>query len=161
MPRFGFVIFIVSGVGASTALAANESAMRYNGNGAQVYVCSATSGKFAWTLKAPDAKLTDENPKQTIKHFAGPTWQAMDGSSVVGEAVATSPSPRLGAIPWLVLRAKSHSGSGMLSDVAYIVRTDTRGGVAPRSGCDQAHSASERRVSYSATYLFFPAEVQK
>jgi hypothetical protein len=161
MRRFGLVVFVVSSVGANAAYSDSHSAMRYDGKGAQIYVCSAINGKFAWTLKAPDAKLTGEKAQGTIKHFAGPTWQAPDGSSVVGDAVATSPSPRPGAIPWLVLRAKSHSGAGLLSNVAYVVRTDTRGGVAPSSGCNQAHSASERRVPYSATYLFFPVAPPK
>jgi uncharacterized protein (DUF302 family) len=51
-----------------------------------------------------------------------------DCSAVVGKV-----DP--GAIQWLLLRAKSQEGLGKLSEVAYIRRTDTKGGVAPRTGC--------------------------
>ena len=36
----------------------------------------------AWTLKAPDAQLIDKKGKPFGKHFAGPSWQASDGSSI-------------------------------------------------------------------------------
>jgi hypothetical protein len=149
------------GAAGTAAAADSHSAMQFTGTGAQVYICSGSGDHFAWTLKAPDATLTDASKKAVGKHFAGPTWRANDGSSVVGEAVANSPSPRRGAIPWLVLRAKSHSGSGIMADVAYVVRANTRGGVAPASGCDAAHSGSEKRAPYSAQYLFFPGSPQK
>jgi hypothetical protein len=74
---------------------------------------------------------------------------------VVGEPLNASPSPDAGAIPWLVLHAKSHAGSGAMATVQYIVRERTEGGMAPTSGCDAGHAGSEVRVPYSAVYLFF------
>jgi len=147
-------LLIVVGAAAS-ASAADTASMQFTGTGDQVYVCGANGAQFAWTLKAPDAVLTDSNKKVVGKHYAGPTWEAQDGSSVVGEAIANSPSPLPSTIPWLVLRAKSHAGAGTMADVAYVVRTNTEGGVAPASGCDATHLAAEQRVHYSATYLFF------
>ena len=144
---------------AGSAFAATGPSMQFTGTGDQVYVCSASGTQFAWTLKAPDATLTD-GTKVVGKHFAGPTWQAEDGSSVVGEVIVNSPSPAPNSIPWLVLHAKSHAGAGMMADVAYVVRTNTEGGVAPASGCDAAHSGAETRVHYSATYLFFRGPIQ-
>jgi hypothetical protein len=47
----------------------------------QIYSCSGT----AWTLVAPRADLYDSRGKLVATHFAGPTWQAKDGSSVDGE----------------------------------------------------------------------------
>ncbi len=64
--------------------------------------------------------------------------------------------PKAGAIPWLVLRAKSHAGDGLFAKVAYIVRSATEGGSAPTAGCDAAHVGAEARVGYRATYTFFP-----
>lgn len=157
--RFPAIALI--GAAGAAAAADNDSAMQFAGAGAQVYTCSGSAGRFAWTLKAPDATLSNAAKKAVGRHFAGPTWQAQDGSSVVGEAIASSPSPRPGAIPWLVLRAKSHSGSGLMANVAYIVRANTRGGIAPFSGCEAADSGSEKRVPYSADYLFFRASPQK
>ena len=56
---------------------------------------------------------------------------ADDGSVVVGEVVAKADKPESGAIPWLLLRATSHEGSGRLSTVAFIRRANTKGGAAP------------------------------
>jgi hypothetical protein len=54
-----------------------------------------------------------------------------------------------------VLQAKSHGGKGLMSNVDYVVRTRTEGGVAPASGCDADHAGAGVRVPYSAIYLFF------
>lgn len=44
--------------------------------GFQIYICRpGASGMPAWTLKAPDAELFDEQGKSIGKHFGGPTWQ--------------------------------------------------------------------------------------
>lgn len=123
--------------------------------GDQIYTCAASNSTYAWALKAPDATLHDAKGKVIGKHFAGPSWQANDGSIVVGEPLNVSPSPNPGAVAWLVLHAKSHSGSGEMANVAYIVRMQTEGGVAPASGCDASHADTEVRVPYSAVYLFF------
>jgi hypothetical protein len=125
------------------------------GKGVQIYACKAAGGTHAWVLKAPDAVLADARGKVIGKHFAGPNWQANDGSTVVGEPVNVSPSPDARAIPWLVLRARSHAGSGEMATVQYIVRERTEGGVAPTSGCDAGREGREVRVPYSAVYLFF------
>ena len=80
-----------------------------------------------------------------------------DGSEVVGEVVAKADAPEPHAIQWLLLRAKSHLGSGALSPVAYIRRADTTGGLAPSTGCDASHLSEQARMRYSATYQFFSA----
>jgi len=125
------------------------------GKGVQIYTCKAAGTDYAWTLKAPEATLSDVKGKLIGKHFAGPTWQANDGSSVMGEPLNVSPSPNAGAIPWIVLHAKSHEGDGVMATVDYVVRTRTEGGVAPSTGCNAGHIDAEVRVPYSAIYLFF------
>ncbi|WP_158747459.1 DUF3455 domain-containing protein [Acidisphaera sp. L21] len=135
---------------------AASPAIVLKGEGVQIYSCTTAGGGYAWRLKAPDANLTDAAGNVVGHHFAGPSWQATDGSTVVGDPVVTSASPQPKAIPWLVLAAKSHSGPGLFSSVAYVVRSATVGGVAPAAGCDQLHVDTETRVDYSATYTFFP-----
>ncbi|HEV7778082.1 MAG TPA: DUF3455 domain-containing protein [Luteibacter sp.] len=135
--------------------AGTTPALQAFGKGVQVYTCTATGNDYAWHLKAPEATLSDAQGKVIGKHFAGPSWRANDGSTVVGEPLNASPSPNQGAIPWLVLHAKSHDGSGDMANVAYIVRTQTEGGVAPATGCDAGHANTELRVPYTAVYLFF------
>ncbi len=124
-------------------------------DGVQVYVCEAKGQGFEWVFKAPEATLFDTKGLQFGTHFAGPTWKAGDGSLVVGEVAGRADAPAAGAIPWLLLRAKSKEGSGVLSSVAFIRRLDTKGGVAPAAGCDAAHLGAQARVRYSALYQFF------
>ena len=140
----------------STPARAGNAAIELRARGVQIYVCEQAAGAFAWRLKGPEATLTDAAGSEVGRHFAGPSWQAKDGSTVSGEAVVTSQSPAEGSIPWLVLRAKSHTGSGVFSSVDYIVRMHTEGGAAPMAGCDQAHTGIESRVGYEAVYVLFP-----
>jgi hypothetical protein len=129
------------------------------GKGVQIYECKATAadpGKFDWSFTTPEADLTNEKGEKIGKHYRGPTWEANDGSKVVGEKKAEAPRP--GAIPWLLLEAKSKEGTGKFARVTYIQRVDTEGGVAPGCGCDQAHVKTEVRVPYSANYYFYAAQ---
>jgi hypothetical protein len=134
---------------------ANEHLLlQLHAKGDQVYSCKSDTSQFIWTLKAPDAQLFDKDGKLFGKHFAGPTWEANDGSRVAGRVLANfSPDP--GAIPWLLLNIPSHDGKGVLSSATTIQRLNTRGGKAPASGCDASHVGQEVRVAYSADYLFY------
>jgi hypothetical protein len=128
------------------------------GTGVQIYECQATSGdpaRFEWVFKAPEAQLFDATGKKIGRHYAGPSWESNDGSKVVGEVVARDPGPDPGAIPWLLLAAKSTSGNGVFGQIQSIQRLDTSGGKAPEGGCDQAQSGTEARVPYKATYYFY------
>jgi hypothetical protein len=126
-------------------------------DGVQIYVCEAKETRFQWSFKGPEANLFDKQGRQIGTHFGGPTWKLGDGSAVVGEVIEKADAPEPDAIQWLLLRAKSHEGSGTLSAVAYIRRTETKGGAAPRVGCDASHLSEEARIRYSATYQFFSA----
>ena len=126
-------------------------------DGVQIYSCEAKGTSFEWSFKAPEANLFDKQGRQIGTHFAGPTWAIGDGAKVVGEVVAKTDAPQPGAIPWLLLRAKSHEGSGALSQAAFIRRTDTKGGVAPKTACDASHLSQQARMRYSANYQFFSA----
>jgi hypothetical protein len=135
---------------------ANEKLLfKVHANGDQVYTCKGESAQFTWTLKAPDAQLFDKDGKPFGKHFAGPSWEANDGSRVTGKAVANAPSPDPESIPWLLVNIVSHDGNGVLSNATTIQRLNTKGGKAPASGCDASHAGQEVRVSYSADYLFY------
>jgi hypothetical protein len=131
--------------------------LRSIADGVQVYACERSAAGFAWVFKAPEAALFDDTGRQIGKHFAGPSWQALDGSTVVGEVVAKTDAPRGDAIPWLLLRAKSHGGAGQFAAVTFVQRVDTKGGLAPSDGCDAARQGAEARMRYSATYVFYAA----
>ena len=129
--------------------------VQVHAKGQQIYSCKVDGAQAAWTLKAPDAQLFDKDGKAFGKHFAGPSWEASDGSRVVGKAAANAPSPDADAIPWLLVKVVSHEGQGVLTPVTSIQRINTKGGKAPASGCDAGHAGQEVRVAYSADYLFF------
>ena len=116
--------------------------------GVQVYGCETGT----WNLKGPEADLINTEGKKVGTHFAGPSWKNNDGSLVVGEVVAKENAPKNEDIPWLLLKAKSHEGSGAWSAVAYVRRIDTNGGVAPKDGCETGQLL---RVPYKATYQLY------
>ena len=125
-------------------------------DGVQIYTCEAKDQGFAWVFKAPEANLFDKQGRQIGTHFAGPTWKFADGS-VVAEVAGRADAPASGAIPWLLLKAKSHDGSGMPANTAFVRRIDTKGGSAPTAGCDAAHKGEQARIRYYALYQFFAA----
>ena len=128
--------------------------------GAQIYICSAIQDqptRFEWVFKAPEAELFDKAGRQIGKHYAGPTWEANDGSAVVGELKARDSGPDPTAIPWLLLSAKSNSGTGVFSRIKSIQRLQTVGGKAPSETCNHDNAQQVVRVPYKATYYFYAA----
>ncbi len=123
--------------------------------GEQIYTCKEQSGQYSWTLKAPEAQLSDQDGKPLGRHIAGPTWELNDKSAVTGKAIKRVESPDKDAIPWLLVGVVDHSGNGLLTSVTHIQRLDTVGGKAPATGCDAPHAGQEVRASYSAKYLFY------
>jgi hypothetical protein len=125
--------------------------------GAQIYTCQPSAdGKYAWTLKAPDAELHDEHGAVVGRHFAGPTWKHNDGSEVIGKMSAKVDAPDGNSIPWLLVAATGHNGEGVFAKVTSIQRLHTRGGKAPAdSECTAAKVNSEARSDYAADYYFF------
>ena len=112
--------------------------------GVQIYQCQSRKNDptlFEWSFKQPEADLSTKAGNSVVKHYAGPTLEASDGSKVTGEVVARSDSPKPDSIPWLLLRAKTTSGIGLFSGVMSIQRLNTAGGSAPADGCRQDQRA--------------------
>lgn len=128
--------------------------------GVQIYDCKPRKddpARFEWVFRAPEADLFDPAGKKIGKHYAGPTWEANDGSKVVGEVKARDDGPDSNAIPWLLLDAKSTSGAGVLGQTVSVQRVQTVGGTAPAGGCTHAQAGEAAQVPYSATYYFYVA----
>jgi Protein of unknown function (DUF3455) len=125
------------------------------GDGVQIYACTVDNGTTVWKLQGPEAKLKTETGSEAGSHFAGPTWKLLDGSQVKGSMVATKPASEPGAVAWLLLKVVDKSGNGKLQTADYITRTNTKGGVAPATGCDAAHQGRLARVPYTDTYSFY------
>ena len=106
-------------------------------------------------MLAPDAKLFDEEGKLVGNHSAGPLWEYKEGSRVVGRVVNKIDRAPGKAISWLLVEVVSHQGDGLFSSVSFINRVNTHGGLPPSSGCNANHSGSEKRVAYTADYIFY------
>ena len=109
--------------------------------------------QFEWAFKAPAADLFDAQGKKIGHHYAGPTWEATDGSKVVGAVKSRVDSKVPGAAPWLLVGAKTHAGTGIFSHVTSIQRLETSGGKPPATA--GAKPGEEVRVPYTATYYFY------
>jgi hypothetical protein len=132
---------------------ANESlAQIVPAKGVQIYECRNSQ----WAFVAPDAELFDRAGKKIGTHYAGPHWEAADGSRVVASVKARADAPAAGSIPWLLLGAKSVGPDGAFSKVTSIQRVSTTGGVAPAGSCAQA--GERARVDYTADYYFFTSK---
>jgi hypothetical protein len=145
---------------ANLAPAAGEQqVLRLPAIGVQIYECKAVDGKPpAWVFVAPEADLFDESGARVGKHYAGPTWEMNDGSKIVGTAKERANSTVPGAIPWLLLTAKSTGTAGKLEKISSLQRVNTVGGVAPTGGCSAADIGKQARVYYKADYVYFAAK---
>jgi hypothetical protein len=141
-----------------TPPAGNKAVLTLVGAGDLTYECKAVAdkpGMFAWTFAGPNAKLMDASKKEVGKYYGGPTWESMDGSKVTGKQLAVSPGPA-GAIPLQLVQANPSTGKGAMSDITYIQRLKTVGGVAPASpACTMANVGTKTTVGYQADYVFF------
>ena len=134
------------------------------GTGVQIYECTDKhdqSSTFQWVFRAPEAVLTDRTGNIIGKHYVGPTWESLDGSTVVGEITARDPGPDQSAIPWLLLTTKATTGNGLFSHTKSIQRLQTVGGNTPSEPCGSANAKQVARVPYTATYYFYHVEHQE
>ncbi len=138
---------------ALTPAATQRLAFDLEASGVQIYTCTAGG---TWLFTAPDARLYMDNGNDVGHHYAGPTWEYQDGSTVVGAKVAAA-SVDPASIPWLLLTAKSHNAiDGRMSDITTIQRLETNGGLAPAGACTPGATAS---VPYTATYFFYRTQI--
>jgi hypothetical protein len=130
--------------------------LRADGRGVQMYDCPVSAISKAVPHAILLARDGDEGDLVAI-HFEGPTWQSLDGSSVVGDAQNAKhfKAPDPDGVDWLLLPAKSTTGNGLFSQVTYIQRLYTDGGKPPAEGCDQADDQKKVLVEYCAEYRFY------
>ncbi|MGO9512293.1 MAG: DUF3455 domain-containing protein [Steroidobacteraceae bacterium] len=151
----------VPGVPEALRVPGNEVvSLELHGVGVQIYECQASQDgqtRFTWVFKSPAADLLDQTGNTVGRHYAGPTWEANDGSKVIGEIVARDEGPDAGAIPWLLLRATSNMGKGVFARAQFIQRLHTVGGKAPATDCDATQAGRRIRVAYAADYYFYRA----
>ena len=134
--------------------------MSATGIGELTYECREkkdTAGVFEWAFVGPVAQLYSADRKIVGKYYAGPTWEAADGSKVTGKQVAVAPASP-GSIPLQLVKAEPAAmgtGAGAMAGVSYIQRLNTKGGVAPAAACDASRKGQRQQVAYEADYVFY------
>jgi uncharacterized protein DUF3455 len=125
--------------------------LRTFGIGVQIYHWNGTS----WGTATPSATIYADagGEGEVASHFAGPTWQSNSGGSVVG-TVTDRCTPDAASIAWLSLSGV-HDGPGIFEKVNFIQRLHTVGGNPPSTS--GSFLGEERRVPYTADYLFYEA----
>src|SRR4029450_11312440 len=136
-------------------------------------------GRVAWTLFTPEATLFGEQGEQLITHFFSPnpfefsaspfangivraTWQdSRDTSTFWGKAIASAtvrPNATTPAPPQMAGVKPAPTGGSPLSVATFVQRLNTRGGLAPATGCDISTDVGNKAfVPYLADYLFYKA----
>jgi hypothetical protein len=138
--------------------AGQKAAMTWTGSGDLTYECrpkADNASAFEWAFIGPDARLTDAKTRAAMgRYYAGPTWEAADGSKITGKQVGVAPASA-GNIAFQLVKAEG--GTGAMKEVTYIQRVNTKGGVAPAEACDASMKGAKKTVPYSADYVFYKA----
>lgn len=158
-----FTFALLAALGLSSAASAQQlpaavaapgysPVLSAHAEGAQLYDCvKGADGKLAWKFREPIASLLVDG-KTVGRHYAGPKWENVDGSIVVAKTVGNAPGASANDIAWLKLEVTAHEGKkGILSDVAFVQRINTHGGVVT-GACPKA--GAFRSAPYSTEYVF-------
>jgi hypothetical protein len=125
--------------------------LKVHAEGAQIYECKAgPAGAPTWVFREPIATLLDDG-KTVGRHFAGPSWEATDGSAIIGKLAGKAPGATPKDIPWLKLDVTDRRGDGLFKDVTTVQRLDTHGG-GFEGPCTEA--GAFHAEPYSADYVF-------
>jgi hypothetical protein len=168
--------------------AGNEVFLVGHATGTQNYLCLPSGSGLAFVLFTPEATLLDDDGGQLTTHFFSPnpiehntnpavvatgtiraTWQHSRDTSSVWAKVATaddaSTDPRFVAqnsVAWLKLTAVGTGvgpdGGDTLAKTTFVQRLNTKGGVAPSTGCASATDIGRLAfMPYTADYFFYRA----
>ncbi|KAG9307544.1 hypothetical protein G9A89_023109 [Geosiphon pyriformis] len=143
--------------------------------GYQNYQCNVSSipgDTGNWLYVSPTASLLNGSfeGREIGKHYFQPapglnggraTWHGIlttDMSSVVTKIINQKPSPDGPQnIDWLLTQATFNRGNGIFSDITYVVRVDTKNGIAPPNNLCGTDIPNEGNLEnfYSSQYWFY------
>jgi hypothetical protein len=142
--------------------------------GTQNYICLPAGTGFQFRLFTPRATLFNGIEKQLTTHYFSPNpseggtvraaWEHSRDSSIVWGRVVPGDSatvdPR--SIDWLRVTVtgveEGPTGGDTLTRTTFIHRVNTRGGLAPTTGCTSlADVGAQAFVPYTADYIFYTA----
>jgi hypothetical protein len=142
------------------------------GVGTQNYECQPIDrlGRVGWVLFTPQATLFDDEGGQLITHFSSPnpdedrtvrvSWQDSRDTSTVWARAAAAATVDPNAIPWVLLHVvgtqTGPTGGETLTGTTFLQRVNTKGGLAPATGCEVLSQAGKKAfVPYTADYFFY------
>jgi hypothetical protein len=153
--------------------APNQAFLVGHAVGTQNYECQPLNplGRVDWVLFTPQATLFDDQAAQIITHFNSPnpdeggaivraTWQdSRDTSSIWARGIAFA-TVDPDAIAWVKLqvvgRRLGPTGGNALSGATFVQRVNTKGGLAPTTGCEVLSDVGHKAfMPYSADYFFY------
>lgn len=125
------------------------------------YECRASrpaAGPMGWTLVSPGATLYNRQGQVVGTYLSPPQiWTMSDGSSVTGNYMAMSPVVGEIHIPLELAKGTSSARPGVLQDVTYIQRLNTKNGQDFVSACTEAEIGQKVSRPYQADYIFWKA----
>ncbi|GAB4818525.1 hypothetical protein N2152v2_005571 [Parachlorella kessleri] len=120
------------------------------GSGDQLYNCNGTR----WVGTGSDVKLTCGSESGTYTYVSGTPTYKLGCGSVEGNAATqlrvTNPSNN--PEDSTLYRRDATAGSGCLSDIKYIARTEAKGGLPKDYSCPK--SGDTARIPYSGSWEF-------
>ena len=153
-------------------LAPSEAFLLGRGVGTQNYECQPTGplGRVGWVLFTPQATLFDDQGGQLTTHFFSPhpnegnlvrvAWQHSRDTSTVWAKLVAAATVDPQAIAWLKLEVvgtqSGPTGGTALTGTTFLQRLNTRGGLAPATGCDLLSDVGHKAfIPYTADYFFY------
>lgn len=132
---------------------------RYAASGDVTYQCLPSSdrpGQFAWVQMLANATLNTRSGRSVGRYYGGPTWEANDGSQVIGSVIASVDSTTSG-LPQQLIQTVSSEGRASFSGISYIQLLNTQGGGSPSATCDYSARTQRQQVSFQADFVFYSA----
>ena len=152
-----FLLAVRAPAQSLSAIDKNTIIATLHAEGAQIYECKPDISKPAgqargltWQFREPIATLM-VGGQSVGRHYAGPSWDLLDGGAVKGRVVASTPALTANDIPWLELEVVDHRNKGILVSAVSVLRINTKGGFAQGS-CES--EGKYLGVPYAADYLF-------
>jgi len=171
--------------GMAPVPAGNKLFLGTHATGTQNYVCRPSGAGVAYVLFTPEATLFGEDGGQVITHNFSPnpfetntdpkvvadgtiraTWQYRDTSRVWAKVHQAGPDGSGAvtvdskAIAWLLLDGvgsqNGPTGGDKLTGTTFVQRLNTKGGLAPSTGCSSLTDVGNQAfVNYTADYFFY------
>ncbi len=142
--------------------AGNVFLFREFGSGVLSYNCPVTAD----SAETPTILLRN-TPSTTspivgihiLNAAGGLVWQALNGSQIVAQpqTKVPAPNPQKDA-PWVLLKVQSNMGTGPFSQVTFLQRVFTSGGV-PQAPC--AQNQTQVLVPFTTQYWFYGPSTTK